>query len=440
MKAAEANFLKFLKKSDQLEIPIYQRTYSWTREQCDQLWGDIVRAAAENVGAHFIGSIVYIDTGIYVVTGSNRIEVIDGQQRLTTVSLILLALAHALDGDDEESAAMAHRIVKDYLLQDDDEDPGVEARYKLLLTKGDRDTFMRLVDRREIVPGQAPRLVDTYNLFVDQLRRTSLPLPSVLRGIEKLLIVDIALERDHDNPQLIFESLNSTGLDLSQADLIRNYVLMGLPSKEQAQIYTTAWYPLEQSFPADQPELFDRFMRDYLTMKTSQIPKIDRVYETFKTLDGAQGLSRADLVADAYAHSKNWVTLAFSRTDELNVRAALADLNQLKVDVAYPFLLDAMHQHESGAITDVELVRGDPPRRELCLPSGDHGDPDEHPEQDLRRARIRDRRDELRREPEGRLAPQGVVRPDALRRGGQGRLRRQGRLQLPQPQLPLAKA
>jgi uncharacterized protein with ParB-like and HNH nuclease domain/predicted transport protein len=356
VKAAEANFLKFLKKSDQLEIPIYQRTYSWTREQCDQLWSDIVRASSGDVGAHFVGSIVYIDTGIYVVTGSNRIEVIDGQQRLTTVSLILLALAHALNGGEEASKATAHRIVRDYLLQEDDEDAGVEARYKLLLTKGDRDTFMRLVDGREIDPGQAPRLVDTYRLFVDQLRRTTLPLPSVLTGIEKLLIVDIALERDHDNPQLIFESLNSTGLDLSQADLIRNYVLMGLPSKEQAQIYSTSWYPLEQSFPADQQDLFDRFMRDYLTMKTGQIPRIDRVYESFKLLDRAKESSKAELVADAYSHSKNWVKLAFGRAEDMVLHAAIADLNQLKVDVAYPFLLDVLHDHETGTIDDSELI------------------------------------------------------------------------------------
>ena len=114
---------------------------------------------------------------------------------------------------------------------------------------------MRLIDGREIDPSQAPRLVDTYNLFVEQLRRTTLLARAVLAGIEKLLIVDIALERDHDNPQLIFESLNSTGLDLSQADLIRNYVLMGLPHKQQAEIYTNSWYPLEQSFPAEHQEL-----------------------------------------------------------------------------------------------------------------------------------------------------------------------------------------
>jgi uncharacterized protein with ParB-like and HNH nuclease domain/predicted transport protein len=355
MKAAEANFLKFLKKSDQLEIPIYQRTYSWTREQCIQLWGDIVQASGKAVGAHFMGSIVYIDTGVYVVTGSNRIEVIDGQQRLTTISLILLALGRAFEARGGESAITGRRIIRDYLLQEDDEDAGLEARYKLLLTKGDRDSFMRLVDGQELDPGQAPRLVEMYRLFEDQLKRTTLPLASILAGIEKLLVVDIALERDHDNPQLIFESLNSTGLDLSQADLIRNYVLMGLPSKEQTQIYTKSWYPLEQSFQAD-PELFDRFVRDYLTMKTGQIPKIDRVYESFKAFDRAQDGSRAELVADAYAHSKNWVLLAFGHTDDAGLQSAISDLNQLKVDVAYPFLLEVMHDREEGTIDGGQVI------------------------------------------------------------------------------------
>src|SRR4051812_15077652 len=238
MKAVEANFLKFLKKSDQLAIPIYQRTYSWTRPECLQLWSDIVRASRGDVQAHFIGSIVYIDTGIYQVSGANTIQVIDGQQRLTTLSLLLRALATALAADGEGSAGTARKLEKDYLLQDEDEDPGVDPRYKLVLTKGDRDTFMRLVDGREIDPSHAPRLVDNHQFFVEQLGRTTLTLEQVLAGIEKLIVVDIALDRDHDNPQLIFESLNSTGLDLSQADLIRNYVMMGLPAKEQAEVYS----------------------------------------------------------------------------------------------------------------------------------------------------------------------------------------------------------
>jgi uncharacterized protein with ParB-like and HNH nuclease domain/predicted transport protein len=356
LKAVEANFLKFLKKSDQLEVPIYQRTYSWTRPECLQLWSDIVRASDKKVTGHFIGSIVYIDTGIYQVSGANAIEIIDGQQRLTTLSLLLLALTHALDGDGDGSAVTARKLIKDYLLQEDDEDPGVEARYKLLLTKSDRDTFMRLIDGREIDASQAPRLVDNYNLFVEQIGRTTLSPESVLAGVEKLLIVDIALERAHDNPQLIFESLNSTGLDLSQADLIRNYVLMGLPHKEQADIYTNSWHPLEQSFPAEEQDRFDSFVRDYLTMKTGQIPKIDRVYESFKTLAQGSELSNADLVADVYKHSKNWVKLAFDRADETAVRVAIADLNQLRVDVAYPFLLEVLADRDEETIGDAELV------------------------------------------------------------------------------------
>jgi uncharacterized protein with ParB-like and HNH nuclease domain/predicted transport protein len=356
MKAVEANFLKFLKKSDQLEVPIYQRTYSWTRPECLQLWSDIVRSSQENASGHFIGSIVYIDTGVRPKSTIDAIEIIDGQQRLTTLSLLLLALARALDADGEASAVTARKVVKDYLLEEEDEDPGVEARYKLLLTKGDRDTFMRLIDGREVDPSAAPRLLDTYNLFADQLRRTTLPLDSVVAGVEKLLIVDIALERDHDNPQLIFESLNSTGLDLSQADLIRNYVLMGLPHKQQAEIYTNSWHPLEQSFPAEHQDLFDRFMRDYLTMKTGQIPKIDRVYESFKALAQASELSAADLVADVYHHSKHWVQLAFDRADDPALREAIADLNQLKVDVAHPFLMDVLEDHAQGKITAAELL------------------------------------------------------------------------------------
>ena len=357
MQAKEANFLKFLNKSDQLEIPIYQRTYSWTRPECQQLWNDVVRAADDAVEGHFVGSIVYIDTGIYHVTGGNPVEVIDGQQRLTTISLLLLALARTAEGNGAATEVNARKLIKDYLLQDEDVQPGEAGRYKLLLTKGDRDTFMRLVDDREVSPSEAPRLIDTYNLFVDQLQRTTLSLEQILSGLSKLLMVDISLDKNHDNPQLIFESLNSTGLDLSQADLIRNYVLMGLPPELQREIYLNSWYPLEQLFPAEQQDLFDRFMRDYLTMKSGQIPKIDRVYESFKTLAQTSDQGNAELVADVYRHAKNWVKLAFDRATDKQLHDAIADVNQIKVDVAYPFLLEVLADHEEGAISDAELLQ-----------------------------------------------------------------------------------
>src|SRR5436190_1084500 len=219
-----------------------------------------------------------------------------------------------------------------------------------------RATLARLVDGKTLPDDHSRRIADNYAFFRMKIVDSGIGLSHLYGGVGKLIVVDISLDREHDNPQLIFESLNSTGLELSQADLIRNYVLMGLPAKEQADIYTNSWYPLEQSFPAEHQDLFDRFIRDYLTMKTGQIPKIDRVYESFKSLAQASGQPNAELVADVYEHSKNWVKLAFDRAENPALRDAIADLSQLKVDVAYPFLLEVMDDHELGTINDTELV------------------------------------------------------------------------------------
>jgi len=124
---------------------------------------------------------------------------------------------------------------------------------------------------------------ENYNFFAESIKNSGIDLNKLYQGISKLIIVDISLDRDHDNPQLIFESLNSTGLDLSQADLIRNFVLMKLEPKEQAELYREYWYPMEKSFGnLTNSALFDRFMRDYLTVKTGRIPNIQEVYSSFK--------------------------------------------------------------------------------------------------------------------------------------------------------------
>lgn len=174
MKAVEANFLRFLKKSDQLEVPIYQRTHSWTRPECLQLWSDIVRASQKDVSGHFIGSIVYIDTGIRPKSAIDAIEIIDGQQRLTTISLLLLALARSAESEDDDSGLTPKKLIKDYLLQDDDEDEGEEARYKLLLTKGDREALMRLLDGNELNGKRPDWSTTTASLRSRSARRRSL--------------------------------------------------------------------------------------------------------------------------------------------------------------------------------------------------------------------------------------------------------------------------
>jgi predicted transport protein len=170
--------------------------------------------------------------------------------------------------------------------------------------------------------------------------------------------VDVSLNREHDNPQLIFESLNSTGLDLSQADLIRNFVLMGLEPKEQEDIYNHYWYPMEQSFAhGEQEAYFDRFMRDYLTLHTGHIPNIRDVYSEFKSyVRDKPDRPLQDVVADVYNYSKRYVRIAFSRAEDKEINTVLEDINTLKVDVAYPFLLELYGDYEQGRLTREEFI------------------------------------------------------------------------------------
>ncbi len=375
MKATEINLLKFLKQPNQFVIPIYQRTYSWTLKQCQQLWQDIVRLAEDKeVSGHFIGSIVYIEAGLYQVASVPQLLVIDGQQRLTTISLLLTALSKAIDAS-EESLETTRKKIENYFLFNNEEEG--DDRYKLLLTQGDRETFIRLIEDRQPPVDASKRVAENYQYFKEQIRQSDMSLNKLYQGIGKLIIVNIALDRDRDNPQLIFESLNSTGLDLSQADLIRNYVLMGLPAKEQEKLYKNYWYPMEESFEqANQTSQFDRFMRDYLTLKSKSgsIPNIGDVYNSFKSyIEKQKGTAITDLMADVYCYSKHYVKLlAFDQEPDPDIKHALTDINILKVDVTYPFLLEVYEDYVQGVIDKncltqvLRLVESYVFRRAIC--------------------------------------------------------------------------
>jgi len=173
-----------------------------------------------------------------------------------------------------------------------------------------------------------------------------------------LIIVDIALNREHDNPQLIFESLNSTGLELSQADLIRNYVLMGLEPKQQEELYNDYWYPMERSFgQTDYTAQFDRFMRDYLTVKTGNIPNIRAVYEAFKT-HAHRSISGPvqDIVANIYQYSKYFVHMALENEEDRELREIFSDINILKMHVAYPLFLELYDDYSHERLSREDLI------------------------------------------------------------------------------------
>jgi uncharacterized protein with ParB-like and HNH nuclease domain/predicted transport protein len=363
MKATEARLLDFLKKSPQFVIPIYQRTYSWTERECRQLWDDILRSGTkENVSAHFVGSIVYVEKGLSTVTSAEPMLVIDGQQRLTTVTLILAALARQL----EKSGAQAEPIqgfsapkIRHYYLTNQLEEG--ERRYKLLLSQTDRPSLNAIVDGHEQPKEHSLRIQENAALFEELIRKQGPDLGAVCKGLAKLVIVDIALNRDHDNPQLIFESMNSTGRELSQADLIRNFVLMGLEPNLQTRLYEQYWRPMEQEFGQEAYGThFDGFMRHYLTVKTGEIPNIAAVYEEFKkhsrsaeiAKDGGEALLR-----DMLAYSRYYCSMALGHETEGELAHAFQDLRELKVDVAYPLLLELYNDYTNQRLTRADLLR-----------------------------------------------------------------------------------
>lgn len=377
MKATETQLLTFLEGKKQFVIPIYQRTYSWTQKQCRQLWNDVLVAGRErSVSGHFVGSIVYIQEGLYQGSGIPQLLIIDGQQRLTTLSLLLTAISQAAENtgnpEDEDLAFSGEEIREGYLLNKYGKQ---DQRYKLLLTQSDRDTLKSLVDESEPPENTSSRVLQNFRFFQEQIHKSDISLNEIYQGVAKLLIVDISLDRNYDDPQLIFESLNSTGLDLSQADLIRNYILMGLEPDLQERIYNNHWFRMEQSFRHDgNSSYFDRFMRDYLTLKSKSgnIPKTNEVYDAFKNYTHSTPMSIEETVEDVYRHSKHFVKLAFLREEDREIRQILGAINRLKVEVAYPLLLKVYDDYSEGKvpredfIAILELIEGYVFRRLIC--------------------------------------------------------------------------
>ena len=377
MKATEANLLKFLRKSPQFVIPIYQRNYSWTEAQCRQLWADLMRAGRDDkVKAHFIGSIVYVERGLSTVTTEEALLVIDGQQRLTTSTLLIAALAEHFKTHNvaELLDAFSFKKLRNYYLLNPDEDG--DRHYKLILSETDKDTLLALLQDTPMPAQSSTRITENYALFQSLIEEHQQELESICQGLAKLVIVDVALDRSQDNPQLIFESMNSTGLELSQADLIRNYILMGLEPKLQTELYNTYWRPMEKAFgQAAYVVHFDAFMRHYLTTKTGEIPNVREVYLAFKAFAQKQPDTHTrtrDLVADIHAYALYYCAMALGTETDAGLKQAFHDLRELKVDVAYPFLLDVYHDYKQGRLSSdealqiVRLVESYVFRRAIC--------------------------------------------------------------------------
>jgi len=353
MDARKGNIYEILNGNKQFLIPVYQRYYSWDVEQCQRLWTDIVEMQKKGKVGHFVGSIVNIAEQA-MPTGVQKYMIIDGQQRMTTLTLLLLALRNYAVHNPDDTTINARRI--DNMLLKNEYELGDE-RYKLLLTETDRDILMRLVDDKPIAEGTRSRLLENYRYFAGKISDRELLPAEIYESIGKLQIVNITLDRAIDDAQAIFESLNSTGKELSESDLIRNYVLMGLEPSEQTYVYEHLWRPMELLFAYEtQDSIMDKFFRDYLTMKLTRIPKQGRVYEEFKLYHlNCEFSTIRELCQNLLIYAKYYTDIVFKRSTNPTLKALYEDINELRMEVSYPFLLKVHNDFAEHVITEEEL-------------------------------------------------------------------------------------
>jgi uncharacterized protein with ParB-like and HNH nuclease domain len=358
MKANAIPLINLLQQlfNQQFVIPVYQRHYSWEKKQCNKLWNDLIRAGTNNnVNAHFIGAVVHIQNGLSLISQKVPFSVIDGQQRLTTGTLLIAALADYLDNhsDNLPSNFSADMLRNSYLFN---QHLTGEQKFKLILSETDKDTLLAILQKDLPMPQESSeRIIENYQLFQKLISEYSGKLETIYQGLEKLMVVEVILDRLQDDPQMIFESMNSTGMALSQADLIRNYILMNLEPDLQTKLYKTYWQPMENSFKKDYDEHFDPFMRHYLIAKTGDMPNMRGVYDAFKKY--ASGKDISGLLADISIYAKHYRAMALDAEPDARLKNAFNDLKELKVDVAYPFLLDAYHHYEQNKLTTDELLQ-----------------------------------------------------------------------------------
>lgn len=347
LQAGETTLNKLLNTSRQFIVPIFQRNYSWQKSQYEQLWFDILRASKfKEKQNHFIGSIVYIDMGT-PAGRPQQLLLIDGQQRLTTISILLCAIKDYVQKFNLETKLINLAKIKNQFLYNSDEID--EDKYKLLLNVQDKETYIKLIDNTIFTVNKpATNIIKCYEFFYERIEdfiKQDGQIDEIYAGIFKLSLVSISLDKDSDNPQMIFESMNSTGKDLSQTDLLRNYLLMDLTPEKQTRLYKTYWKPMEELFGEDiyknDVNKFDYFIRDFLTLKrdTGYICKINNVYENFKRYYLDNNCEKFAVLKDLFTYAKYYACIDLLQENDDELKLYWQEFKKLDSHVVYPFLL-----------------------------------------------------------------------------------------------------
>ncbi len=355
MKAGEATLLGFFEQNqtNQFVIPIYQRLYSWKKEQCKQLWDDIIKIGGnDKMNGHFIGSILYVRDGN---THSSPLLIIDGQQRLTTITLLFIALRDHLSDEVKILEKFSREKIESYLINNNKDG---DKKFRLILSESDKDTLLSLIDKDRRKPSEPSlKIMENFKLFEEWIRKNTDKLETIFKGLDKLMIVWIALEKGKDDPQLIFESMNSKGIELTQTDLIRNYIVMETEVKKQEDFYNQYWRAMEEDFKQSKREdLFNKFVRHYLTIKIGKIPNEKRVYEDFKDYRQKKGIEIEDLLKDLQKYCGYFCQIAFKKETKKDLKKALSFLVDLETDVIYPLLLELYSDYRDGVLSEQDFT------------------------------------------------------------------------------------
>lgn len=342
MKGSECKFVKYMEGSDKrFVIPVYQRNYDWKTENCKQLYDDLVKIIKGDRKSHFFGSLV----SVYNPDGHNEeFLIIDGQQRLTTVSLLFLAMYNLIDQGVivPETANLKQRIYEEYLV---DKWKPEDTRIKLKPVKNDQRAFGKLFDDPDEHIRES-NLTVNYDYFYDRIQKQEITINQLYDAICCLEIINIRLDQD-DNPQLIFESLNSTGLDLSEGDKIRNFILMGLPSKEQEDYYEKFWNRIEVCTKYD----VSAFIRDYLSVKQQAIPQQKKIHTIFKDFVELAKMETETLLSEMLAYAKRYQILLEGNTGSKELNACIFRLNRLETTVTRPYFLEVLRLYDENKLS-----------------------------------------------------------------------------------------
>lgn len=349
MDAKEISMFRFLDGADKkFIIPVYQRAYSWKRENCESLLKDLMNVYEHNYVSHFFGSIVYVAND---VGGCNEHIIIDGQQRITTVSLLLLAIRNYIIEHPDIDTGVNPRKITDAYLTDIYADS--EKKLKLKLIQGDDEAYDRLIENGEPIANN--NITANYNyLYKEISKRNAQEIKGLYDAVMKLIIVNISLKpQDGDDPQLIFESLNSTGLGLDESDKIRNYILMGMPAAKQESFYKKYWEALEKLVSHNDMKTFIRY---YLAVKTRNLFRVDRLYFGFKNFRMHQVCTIEETFEDILLYAGFYKTIRQPVKKRNGYEAVLTRINKLEINSCTPILLELFIAHEQNQLSDDELT------------------------------------------------------------------------------------